>query len=90
MPKAAVLALALAGLSSQALAAADPARLSQIVRTMASDEFQGRAPGSLGEQKTVDYLVAQFRALGLEPAGEKGGFVQEVPLLRTQIATPGT
>jgi Zn-dependent M28 family amino/carboxypeptidase len=57
---------------------------------MASDEFGGRAPGSPGEQKTVDYLEAQFRALGLEPAGENGGYTQSTPLVRVQVKAPGT
>jgi Zn-dependent M28 family amino/carboxypeptidase len=69
--------------------AADPARLSAIVKTLASDDFQGRAPGSPGEAKTIEYLTAQFKALGLEPAGDRGGYTQTVPLLHTQIAQPG-
>lgn len=66
----------------------DAQRMSNIVRTLASDEFDGRAPGTAGEAKTLSYLIAQFRDLGLEPAGEKGGWTQTVPLLRTQLATP--
>lgn len=84
---AAALAAALAG---QARAATDPGRLSEIVKTLASDEFEGRAPGSPGETKTVDYLVAQFKALGLEPGGPKGSYVQETPLLKTQVSQTGT
>ena len=63
----------------------DPARLSAIVKVMASDEFEGRSPGSPGEQKTVDYLIGQFQALKLEPAGDKGGWTQEVQLQRLQV-----
>jgi Zn-dependent M28 family amino/carboxypeptidase len=66
----------------------DAQRMSDIVRTLASDDFQGRAPGTAGEAKTLAYLTAQFRDLGLEPAGEKGGWTQAVPLLRTQVGTP--
>ena len=84
-----VVALASALLAAQAQAATDPAGLSQFVKILASDEFEGRAPGSAGEAKTVEYLTAQFRKLGLEPAGEHGTFVQEVPLLKTQIVGPG-
>jgi Zn-dependent M28 family amino/carboxypeptidase len=84
---AAVAVIALAG---AARAATDPARMSEIVKVLASDEFEGRAPGSAGEAKTIEYLTTQFKALGLEPAGEKGGYVQEVPLLKTQLAAPGT
>ena len=83
-------AAAVIALAGSAQAATDPARMSEIVKTLASDEFEGRAPGSRGEDKTIEYLVAQFKALGLEPAGEKGGYVQDVPLLKTQLAAPGT
>ncbi len=50
------------------------------VKTLASDEFEGRAPGSRGEELTVDYLRAQFQALGLRPGNPDGTYVQEVPL----------
>ena len=71
-------------------AVVDPARMSAIVKTLASDDFQGRAPGSVGEARTIDYLTAQFKALGLEPAGDAGSYSQVVSLLHTQIAQPGT
>ena len=67
----------------------DPARMSAIVKVMASDDFEGRAPGSPGEAKTVDYLIGQFKALNLEPAGENGGWTQEVKLQRLQVL-PGS
>jgi hypothetical protein len=38
------------------------------LRTLASDEFEGRKPGTPGEERTVGYLVDQFRKLGLKPA----------------------
>ena len=63
----------------------DPARLSEIVKQLASDAFEGRSPGSPGEQKTVDYLIGQFEALKLEPAGDKGGWTQEVQLQKLQV-----
>ncbi len=66
----------------------DPARLSETVRVLASDEFEGRAPGTPGEEKTVAYLIERFSALGLEPGGEDGGWSQAVPLFRTQIQSP--
>lgn len=64
-------------------------RISDITRELASDSYFGRAPGGPGEQKTVDYLVEQFRALGLEPAGDDGTYVQEVQLYRFQTAPGG-
>ncbi|HYP16538.1 MAG TPA: M28 family peptidase, partial [Opitutus sp.] len=48
---------------------------------LASDEFEGRAPGSPGEEKTVAYLTNQFRELGLAPGNPDGTFVQRVPLV---------
>src|SRR5690242_14860930 len=68
--------------------AVEPKRLSDTVRVLASDEFEGRSPGTPGETKTVNYLVETFRTLGLEPGGERGGWTQDVPLLRTQLETP--
>lgn len=59
-----------------------PERLRAHVQELASPDYHGRAPGGPGEQKTVDYLVAQFKALGLKPAGDKGGWTQDVPLVR--------
>ncbi|WP_309087232.1 M28 family metallopeptidase [Phenylobacterium sp.] len=65
-------------------------RISDITRELASDPYAGRAPGGPGEAKTIDYLVAQFRALGLEPAGDNGAFTQEVQLYRFQTQAGGT
>jgi Zn-dependent M28 family amino/carboxypeptidase len=68
----------------------EPKRLSEAVRVLASEEFEGRAPGTAGETKTVNYLVEAFRSLGLAPGGANGSWTQEVPLLRTQIEAPRT
>lgn len=66
----------------------DPARITQDVRTLASDTFEGRAPGTRGEDRTVGYLIARFQDMGLEPAGPNGQWVQTVPLLHTALGTP--
>lgn len=63
----------------------DPQQLSDITRRLSADDFEGRAPGSVGEEKTIAYLVGQFKAAGLEPAGPDGSYTQVVPLLRTQV-----
>jgi Zn-dependent M28 family amino/carboxypeptidase len=63
-------------------------RMSEITRVLASDEFQGRAPGTPGEDKTIPYLIEQFKAAGLEPAGVNGGWTQEVPMIHTQLKAP--
>ncbi|MEI2431544.1 M28 family metallopeptidase [Lysobacter yananisis] len=68
----------------------DTKRLSEEVKTLSSDDFQGRGPATEGETKTIDYLVAQFKAAGVQPGGDlKDGkrlWTQAVPLLRSQIA----
>jgi Zn-dependent M28 family amino/carboxypeptidase len=66
----------------------DMQRMSEITRVLASDEFQGRAPGTPGEAKTIPYLIEQFKAAGLEPGGENGGWTQAVPMIRTQLKDP--
>ena len=51
------------------------------IKVLASDEFEGRAPGTAGEKKTVAYLVEQFTKLGLKPGNTDGTFIQKVPLV---------
>jgi Zn-dependent M28 family amino/carboxypeptidase len=87
-------AAAFAALSTAALAAPrfDAARILNDVKVLSSDAFEGRGPVSPGETKTVDYLIAQAQAAGLQPAGDKqkGGsraWTQDVPLAR--FATQG-
>jgi Zn-dependent M28 family amino/carboxypeptidase len=63
-------------------------RMSEITRVLASDDFQGRSMGGPGEAKTVAYLIDQFKAAGLEPAGENGGWTQTVPMIRTKLREP--
>src|SRR5580693_4224868 len=58
----------------------DPALLLQHIQVLASDEFEGRLPGTQGEQKSVAYITEQFKKLGLSPGNPDGTFVQEVPL----------
>tara|TARA_R110001599_G_scaffold353459_1_gene592354 strand:- start:44044 stop:45765 length:1722 start_codon:yes stop_codon:yes gene_type:complete len=65
-------------------------RLSAIVKVLASDEFEGRAPGTPGGRKTVKFLIDQFSALGLEPGGENGSWVHSVPMVRTQVQAPAS
>ena len=55
--------------------------LLEATATLASDAFQGRAPGSDGEVRTVAYLTEQFSALGLAPGNPDGTWVQDVPLV---------
>jgi len=51
------------------------------IRTLSSDEFEGRAPGGKGEELTVAYLIGQFQRMGLKPGNPDSSFIQEVPLI---------
>lgn len=66
----------------------DENQIEQIVRTLSSDQFEGRAPGTPGEDKTIGYLIGRFEALGLEPGGVDNTWTQPVPLLHTQLGKP--
>ncbi|MEM0515261.1 M28 family metallopeptidase [Pseudoalteromonas sp. YIC-827] len=55
-------------------------QLATHVKTLASDEFGGRAPSSKGEELTLAYLTEQFKALGYQP-GNGDSFLQQVPLV---------
>ena len=81
---------AIAQQSEREPAGIDPDKLEETVRTMASDQFEGRAPGTVGEERTIGYLIGRLQGLGLEPGGEDGTWTQKVPLLHTRLGTPGT
>lgn len=51
------------------------------IRILASDEFEGRGPGTPGEERTVEYLIAQFKKLGAKPGNPDGSYIQNVPLV---------
>jgi hypothetical protein len=86
----------LAAMSAGAAAAQtcpDPAQLTDghreplaTVRYLADDALEGRQAGTAGERCAGDYIAARFRALGLQPAGTKGSYFQEVPL--ASVANP--
>ena len=50
------------------------------IKMLSSDAFEGRAPGSNGEQQSVDYITQQFQKIGLAPGNPDGTYVQKVPL----------
>jgi Zn-dependent M28 family amino/carboxypeptidase len=56
-------------------------RILNHIRVLSSDEFEGRGPGSKGEQLTIKYLEDQYRAAGLEPGNPDGTYLQNVPLV---------
>ena len=55
------------------------------LRVLAGDDFEGRRPGSRGEDKTVAYLLAQFGKLGLKP-GNGDSYLQRVPLVELEAS----
>ena len=55
------------------------------VEVLSSDEFEGRAPATRGEDLTVDYLIEQLSNLGIAPGMDDGSYTQEVPLLGQQV-----
>ncbi len=57
-------------------------------RALSSDEFEGRAPGTHGEEMAVDYLKRKCEKFGLAPGNPDGTFIQKVPLVG--ITTPQT
>jgi len=71
--------------ASQGITADD---LGRHTRTLAGDDFEGRAPGTPGEEKTVQYLVEQFRAFGLQPGNPDGTWTQAVPLVGSTTQDP--
>ena len=88
-PLAAIAAAVLAACSGHgAKTPIDPARISQHVKVLSGDDFQGRGPATPAEAKVIDYVTGQFKALGLQPGGERGGWTQDVPLTRFEVNGP--
>ncbi|MEG8028005.1 M28 family peptidase [Sphingomonas aerolata] len=80
--RAAILSLLLLGTaaSAQTSPAISVETLKTVTQTLSSDAYEGRAPTTPGETKTVAYLVAQMKAAGLKP-GNKGSWTQDVPMV---------
>src|SRR5687767_10827466 len=64
-----------------ALATITPADLLRHTAALADDSMEGRSPGSVGEERTVRYLEAAFRSMGLGPGNPDGTYIQNVPLV---------
>jgi hypothetical protein len=69
-----------------ALQGIDAAALLAQISTLSSPAFEGRAPGTAGERRTLDFLVAEFRRLGLVSASPDGSYLQEVPMVGIRSA----
>jgi Zn-dependent M28 family amino/carboxypeptidase len=59
----------------------DAAPILERTKVLSADEFEGRAPGTKGEERTVKYLEDEFKKLGLKPGNSDGTYVQNVPLV---------
>ena len=57
--------------------------LLQHIKTLSSDLFEGRFPGTKGEDLSVEYIQKQFASLGLKPGNPDGTYVQKVPMVGT-------
>jgi Zn-dependent M28 family amino/carboxypeptidase len=84
---AAVASLAFALDPKAAMNLITPERLLEHIRVLSSDEFEGRAPSTKGEELTVKYLIDQFKSFGAKPGNPDGTYVQGVPLYGIQ-STP--
>lgn len=62
-------------------AAIDQAAIMEHIKVLSSDEYEGRAPGTKGEDLTVNYLIEQSKQIGLQPGNPDGTYVQKVPLV---------
>ncbi|MBX6311495.1 MAG: M20/M25/M40 family metallo-hydrolase [Isosphaeraceae bacterium] len=86
--------LVLTAASEDALAPAlrsiDAAELLRHIQVLASDAFEGRGPGTKGEERTVAYLIEQYRRIGLRPGNPDGTYIQEVPLVGFTTKAEGT
>lgn len=81
-------ALAASSVLAQTAPTVEGPRLSAHIKTLASDAFEGRGPATEGERRAIGYIQAQYQAIGLAPAGDRGGYLQDVPLRRFEVTGP--
>ena len=65
------------------------AEMLRHIQVLASDTFEGRGPGTPGEELAVAYIVDQYRRLGLKPGNPDGTYIQEVPLVGFKTRATG-
>jgi Zn-dependent M28 family amino/carboxypeptidase len=76
--------------AQQSFAPIDEARLREHIKTLASDFFEGRGPGTRGDLMSTTYIAGAFAAMGLEPAGDNGTWFQNFDLNRYATAPGAT
>jgi Zn-dependent M28 family amino/carboxypeptidase len=89
MKKRIVISLAAAGVAAcltvgafaEPQAKVEAAKIREYVKKLAGDEFEGRGTGQKGGDAAAEWIAKQFAAFGLKPAGDKGTFFQEVPMV---------
>ena len=59
----------------------DTRKVLEHTKVLSSNEYEGRAPGTKGEDLTVRYIENQFKKLGLQPGNADGTYIQKVPLV---------
>jgi Zn-dependent M28 family amino/carboxypeptidase len=67
--------------ASAAPAVIDKEKIREHVKYLSSDELEGRGTGQRGGDLAADYIAKQFASYGLKPAGDKGTFFQDVPMV---------
>ncbi|WP_342647626.1 M28 family peptidase [Mucilaginibacter sp. CSA2-8R] len=70
---------------AQAMEQASPAQLKADITYLADDKLKGRQPGTEGYQMAADYVISRMKAYGVQPAGEAGGWLQQVKLRKAFI-----
>jgi len=90
--KSVLLSAALLGTAAQAQGVGQvrPEAIKAHVEYLADDLLEGRGTGSRGHALAAAYVTAQFKQLGLKPAGDKGSYLQSVPLIEATLVLPGS
>src|SRR3982750_4119079 len=71
-----------------ALSRVPAAQISGPLRFLPDDQLEGRKPGQAGDELAIKYLASQLEAFGMKPAGDKGSFLQPVPLIELHAQVP--
>lgn len=82
--------LALPADAERAAAAVDAAYLRETIAYLASDDLEGRAPGSAGDQTARHYIAQQLEAAGAQPAAGDGSFEQRFDIVGVTAEVPAT
>jgi Zn-dependent M28 family amino/carboxypeptidase len=82
------LLLALSPAEKTAAARITPAQISGHLRFLSDDQLEGRKPGQPGDELAIKYLASQLEAMGYQPAGDKGSFLQAVPMVELHADVP--